>query len=346
MTIGFYSPYLDSFGGGERYTLALASHWSKTHEVRIFWDDPALIPAAKKRLDIDLTRTRMVPNVFRRRSFWARLLATKHLDCLFVLTDGSIPVSFARRNILHLQVPFARVSSADWKLSRYQAVVVNSRFTAAHIDSRLRSCAVVIYPPVAPISAPSRGKRKIILSVGRFSEMKKQEVMIDAFTTAQKSGKLPGWKLVLAGGLLPADGDYFSGLQKKALKFPIELVANSSHAVLTSLYQQASVYWHAAGFGQSDPARMEHFGISTVEAMSAGCIPIVYAGGGQTEIIDHGKNGFLWHTTDELINTTQRVSEDETNTQLIRSAAGKRAGEFSVQRFTRSFDAVLRTVFV
>ncbi len=49
-------------------------------------------------------------------------------------------------------------------------------------------------------------------------------------------------------------------------------------AELADLYARASIFWHAAGLGEDaedDPNRMEHFGISIVEAMSAGAVPVV-----------------------------------------------------------------------
>ncbi len=349
MRIGIYSPYLDSFGGGERYCLALAAHWSQIHNVCLFWDDPNLGVDTKKRLNIDIRRVQVVSNIFKTRSVWERFLATRQLDCLFVLTDGSMPMSFARRNILHLQVPFAHVAVPEWKLSRYQAVVCNSEFTRANIDERLRAKSTVIYPPVAAIAKGKVKKTQMILSIGRFSSQnkaKKQEVLIDAFVAAQKKGKLTGWRLVVAGGLLPSDEEYFSTLKKKSSGHEIELIANSMHDELTRLYNEATIYWHAAGFGETNPQRMEHFGIATVEAMSAGCTPIVYNGGGQPEIINSKKLGFLWKTKDELIAQTEKVIGDAKLQERIQEAAQKRAADFSVERFGQSFDALLSKLFL
>ena len=38
MRIGIYSPYLDSFGGGERYMLTIAEYLSASHKVDLFLD--------------------------------------------------------------------------------------------------------------------------------------------------------------------------------------------------------------------------------------------------------------------------------------------------------------------
>ena len=45
------------------------------------------------------------------------------------------------------------------------------------------------------------------------------------------------------------------------------------------------------GYGvdaQREPRRMEHFGMVATEAMAAGCVPIVFCGGGLPEIVSHG----------------------------------------------------------
>ena len=42
--------------------------------------------------------------------------------------------------------------------------------------------------------------------------------------------------------------------------------------------------------------RVEHFGISVVEAMAAGAVPLAVGKGGVGEIITPGENGILWDT--------------------------------------------------
>ncbi|MBU4190339.1 MAG: glycosyltransferase, partial [Candidatus Thermoplasmatota archaeon] len=60
----------------------------------------------------------------------------------------------------------------------------------------------------------------------------------------------------------------------------------------------------AAGFGvdeEKEPEKVEHFGITTVEAAAAGCVPVVIRKGGQPEIVKEGINGLLWEKEEELI---------------------------------------------
>src|SRR5689334_10873617 len=118
MKIGFYSPYFDSLSGGERYVLTLASHWSMSHSVSLFWDDPTIVQKAQNRLHIDLSRVGVVPNVFKTRNFFKKLKISRGYDLIFFLTDGSVPTTFAKHNILHFQVPFSHVPAHAIKLRR------------------------------------------------------------------------------------------------------------------------------------------------------------------------------------------------------------------------------------
>lgn len=347
MKIGFYSPYLDTFGGGERYTLALASYWSETHDVFVFWDEKDILDNARKRLNIDLSRVKIVQNIFRERNVFKKLFITRQYDLLFFLSDGSIPSTIARRNILHYQVPFPIVPYSAAKLSRYQAIVCNSQFTKRTLDPRIGKRATVIYPPVEPIPTGRSKKEKLILSVGRFTshhEAKKQHVLIEAFAQGFKNKKWNGWRLVLTGGLLSSDQGYVDTLKEMAKGLPITIEPNIPHDQLVDYYALASIYWHAAGYGETDPRWMEHFGITTVEAMSAGAVPVVFAGGGQPEIVQDSQNGFLWSTVDELLDKTDKLITNITAVEIIRKNAIKRSQAFKVSAFYKAFDDLIREI--
>src|SRR3989344_6758368 len=101
MKIGIYDPYLDTVGGGERYCLALAEDLSRNHRVEIFWDKDDLKEEIKKRLSINLDKVFFVSNIFSRRgNFLEKLNKTSQYDLIFYLSDGSIPLTFAKRNVL------------------------------------------------------------------------------------------------------------------------------------------------------------------------------------------------------------------------------------------------------
>ncbi|HCM82217.1 MAG: Glycosyl transferase family 2 [Microgenomates group bacterium GW2011_GWC1_43_11] len=348
MKIGFYSPYFDSLSGGERYVLTLAGHWSKAHTISIFWNDPAIIDKAQERFHIDLTHVQTVPNIFQNEPFLSKIFSSSQYDLIFFLSDGSIPSSLATYTILHFQVPFQTVSFPFWKRYKIHKIVCNSKFTKNAIDPSVGKNAEVIYPPVDIEKLHIGKKEKSILSVGRFSsffQTKKQEILIDVFSEGMQKGVLKGWKLKCIGGLLPSDQKYFEMLKAKTRNLPIELLANASFDTLRDDYAKATLYWHSAGFGETNPQLMEHFGITTVEAMAAGCIPLVYNAGGQPEIIDQGKNGYLWNTKEECLEYTEKIIHSAKLQKTLQREAIVRSEAFSSSIFCQKFDRLLQDLF-
>ena len=120
---------------------------------------------------------------------------------------------------------------------------------------------------------------------------------------------------------------------------------NATGEVVRRLLAEASIYWHAGGFGEDPerhPERFEHFGIAVVEAMAAGAVPLVFAAAGPAEIVQHGVNGYLWETLDELVELTSRLIGDPALRNRLSVAAQQRAADFSAGRFTRAVDDLLR----
>ena len=344
MKIGFYNPYFDGFGGGERYTLTLASHWSRAHDVTLFWDDPTIVKKSQDRFGLDLSNVTVVPNVFSKKNVLQKVMVSVGYDLIFFLSDGSVPLSFAKHNILHFQVPFGVVKTTPFHLARMNTVICNSLFTKNNLDATLSQKASVIYPPTDTIPVTKLAKEKIILSVGRFTAYhtaKKQDEMIRAFIAMES--KCNGWRLILAGGLLESDRAYYQTLVDSAKGHAIDILPNISHAQIIDLYQKASVYWHAAGLGETDPRFMEHFGISTVEAMSAGAVPVVYKGGGQIEIVKENENGVLFTTMRECMDKTLELIGDKARMSTLKANALHIPNRYSTSAFTDAFDQLLHT---
>jgi glycosyltransferase involved in cell wall biosynthesis len=74
--------------------------------------------------------------------------------------------------------------------------------------------------------------------------------------------------------------------------------------------------------------------MSTVEAMSAGCIPVVVNRGGQKEIVSHGKSGYLWNTLDELLEHTALLINDPGQRSAMQQIARQRFQDFDRQHFS------------
>ncbi|MDP6348716.1 MAG: glycosyltransferase, partial [Chloroflexota bacterium] len=187
-------------------------------------------------------------------------------------------------------------------------------------------------------------KAKVILSVGRFfgagGHSKRHDTLIAAFKqmVAENPQELEGWELHVAGnrGTRPVDAAYYAGLERAVAGTPVVLHPDLPFAELQDLYARAAIYWHASGYGQDerrDPVKFEHFGITTVEAMAAGCVPVVINRGGQPELVTAGVDGALWETLDELMARTGEIIADRATRERLAARAVTSAERFSEERF-------------
>jgi len=232
------------------------------------------------------------------------------------------------------------------KLFRINKVICNSLFTKGYIDNEFGVEGIVIYPPIDTASLNPGTKENLILFVGRFSQLtqaKNQHVLIQAFKRFFDSG-YKDWQIVLAGGVEVGVDNYLNRLEKSTQGYPVKIVKSPSFRQLKDLYSRAKLFWSATGFGvnaQKDPLGLEHFGITAVEAMAAGAVPIIFNAGGHKEIVKHEKDGFLWETLAQLLKYTKIALEDKSVLKKLSLQARQDASRFSYDSFEKSFLEVL-----
>ena len=184
-------------------------------------------------------------------------------------------------------------------------------------------------------------KARRILTVGRFiapgfGHSKKQLEQVKAFGQMVRGGGLDGWELHLVGGCEPAHRPYLAEVERAAAGLPVSIHANAPRALVEELLATSSVFWAATGLGEDEEAApwvFEHFGITTVEAMAAGCVPVVIDKAGQREIVRHGTDGYRWTTLAELEALTRTVAGDEPLRARLAASAVERAATFSEEAF-------------
>ena len=228
-------------------------------------------------------------------------------------------------------------------LSTYDAVLPISRFTDTWLAKYWSVRGTdILYPPVDVTQfTPRESRDRIILGVGRFfqgSHNKKHDEMIRTFGELVRDGVLPGWELHLVGGSMPEarHQKYLARCRALAAGLPVHLHVDAPADMLADLYERATVFWHATGFGNDenrDPILFEHFGITTVEAMAAGCVPVVIGKGAQPEIVADGISGFTWTTRDAWKARTVQVANDPALASRLRAGALTRSRDFGEDVF-------------
>ncbi len=348
MKIGIYSPYLDSVGGGERYILTIAETLAPNHKVEILLDSHLqtlnlneLKDKLTNSLNLDLTNISFTnaplgvgSNAIERFNFF------RPFDYLFALTDGSLFHSSAKKNFLHIQTPLkVQTTKSLWgkvKLSSWNLIIYNSEFTKKNVEKYWPKKSLVIYPPVDVKNIKELKKKNYILTVGRFFgylKDKKHEVMIKAFKELSEKKELKDWKFHLVGSCQVGDMPYLDELKELAKGLQVEFHPNLSYSELVKLYGESAMYWHASGYGEEEAAKMEHFGITTVEAMAGGAVPVVIGKGGQTEIVQDGVSGYLWESLDQMKAKTLELIKDTKKRNELSENAMARANMFSKEKF-------------
>ncbi|MEI6326713.1 MAG: glycosyltransferase [Candidatus Roizmanbacteria bacterium] len=286
-----------------------------------------------------------------------KLKLLKDFDVLLYATDGSYFLSSAKQTIcfamvpnrrLYHMTPLNRIKTRGWKW------IANSRFTQMNLK-RFGVTSHIVYPIIElptdclPISKPVVGTSLTLISVGRFFRhlhSKRHDVAIAWFVQfVETYPQYAGSKLILVGGLKQEDKKYYDSLKKLALEHPhIVFKPNISYEELHHIYRSGDFYLHFAGWGineMSHPERTEHLGITPLEAMSYGCIPLCYASGGIPEIVKDGVTGNTFTSREELSQKLVRLGRDTALQEKMRGEGLKLLNkEFSRAAFINSLDTL------
>lgn len=348
-----FDPYLDTLGGGERYALTFSKELQKYgFRVEIAWTESETLQNAEERFGLDLSGIKLNKKAFflftQKSSFFQKFLFTLRYGLIFWVSDGSLPFLFSRNNLVHFQVPFKTLGGGSLingiKSLLIHKFVYNSLFTASVHEKHLpKNKSFVLYPPIDIESFHPEKKENEILSVARFdspSHSKRQDVLITSFKILHKTH--PEYHLILSGGN-KGDSSILDGLKAQAKDLPINFVVSPDFYKLRNLYAKAKFFWHAAGYEideTTDPEKVEHFGMTTVEAMSAGCVPLVIAKGGQKEIIT-SESGVLCSSPEEIAKETIHLIEHPKKLEEIKAKSQARAQVYSTVEFAKKMKSLI-----
>lgn len=235
----------------------------------------------------------------------------------------------------------------------YGQIWSNSIFTSKHLLAIWGNDSKVVYPPVRMYSQDHTNKDYTqILAVGRFFDpsgghSKNQLELVKAFKLLNsRSGNK--FKLNLVGGVSGKDLTYFEKVKTEAQGESVIFHENASHATLVSLLKTCGIFWHATGMNvdQSSPEKLEHFGISLVEAMSAGLAPFVFDSAGPHEILKSYSNHLFGSLTDLVTKTIEFESEPVQFRDRLSSEMISIANKYDVQKFESRVLLLLKDLFI
>lgn len=402
--LAIYNPYLDTKGGGEKVTLAMAEALSENYEVTLISRRKTDLNELGSYFDLNLEECRhevlpptrnIIPRIARKVHMPARFtnllyeyqdyrrIKDHHYD-VFVNNcykstmpnpskSGIYMCMFPQEYLTHKKMHFIKriyhnlvdiielslfSKSGIGIIRTYDVITVNSQYTANWTKKlwSVNSTDInILYPICDNMSAKTHvEKEKIILNVGRFfadsgeNHYKCQDKLLNTFSEMNDL-HAEGWQLHFVGSVAndKASMKYLLNLIEASKNLPVFFHMNAPFDELRQLFQRSSIYWHATGWGSNameHPEKQEHFGISTVEAMSAGVVPIVIDSAGQIETVAHIENGYRWSSKEELRDYTYAVAKDKKLRESLAKKASITAKNFDKQHFRKRITDILSKI--
>jgi glycosyltransferase involved in cell wall biosynthesis len=220
-------------------------------------------------------------------------------------------------------------------------VLTNSEYSRKAIHKTFTIDSTVVSPPVdvdlfrkAVLFSSTNVRDDTILVISRFHPSKKVENAIRLAELLKQNGI--GRNMKIVGNLSPHMIGYYTYLkqmvQDQHLSDYVTFQVNVSFNKLLSLMCESKVYFH--------PLPGEPFGISTVEAMSAGLIPVVPDLGGHTEFVPLR---YQFRTFLEAVESVA-IAMDASFSERIRISDSVR--RFSTSNYIKRFQQIARKLLI
>lgn len=203
---------------------------------------------------------------------------------------------------------------------RVDYFIANSKYIAQRIKKYYHREADVIYPCVHINEFPIEEAQDYYLAAGRFTWYKRFDLAVEACNRLNK-------RLIVVG-----KGDENKKL--RALAGPtVDFRGAVDDEELKHLYSGAKAFLFP---GEED------FGITPVEAMSAGVPVLAFGRGGGTETVIDGETGLFFYeqTVDSLCECIERF--ESSGVSLSRSEIREHSKRFSEERFRKELDEYCR----
>ncbi len=213
------------------------------------------------------------------------------------------------------------------RVDRVDLLLSTSNFTKGFVRKKWGRDSTTLYPP-CPIDLYrdlNGAKENLVITIGRVVPEKRMNLFLEI------ARQLPQLKFAIIGSVAPERESYLQHLKDTA-PTNVSFVMSPLRRV-KDLLAKAKIYVHSA--------LNEHFGISIVEAMAAGCVPVVHDSGGPREIVSNNA-GYKWNSVSEAVTQISNLVENDTLRKELSRAAALRAEQFTPEAFERDMGRVIQ----
>lgn len=362
LKIGVFCPTMNVCGGGEFVAIAIANTLAQNNHKVILFSNGEVNPSAIKSFFGETLEpsieTIKQPQYFRTRTladFYQAIFHTyiakskcdifvdTFTNCIFPWTNVCyIHFPFLNKYSFRKQFPYLtsphliqagaiphvliekNLASYDGKL-----VLANSQYTANEVKEYSKKTVEVLYPPFSSrISAIGKNVTKnlrdnLVVTTSRFEDYK----LLDRIPIIA-SHTNSNIKFAVIGRLYSKETlvSLQTKVKKLGLDDRVKFYPDASAETKIALLKKAKVYLHTM-IG-------EHFGISIVEAMALGCLPVVHNSGGMVEFVPEP---YRYETVQEA---ASKIDYAISNWSPDKAVEMKQITEkFSISNFSRQFMA-------
>lgn len=322
---GIYTPFKINPGGGENYILSILAVIGQSCHACL------ITPSYVSRYRVVMVAEQLGISLPPFDIMTEEDALHNSFDIMISIGNTIIPEKiFDAKTFYYLcQFPFPlhytcyHANRQDFGIEKY---ICYSEYSKCEIEKeiskyRLKPTDIEIVNPPARVSNISddellSSKEEVLsfVTVGRFiihGHRKNQDKILEALLDVSKRRRLKAW---IYGALGPGEKDrrFYQDILERNTNPDIIIDANVSNEAIRDAYKCSHFYIHAAGLDTAlgiKNSESEHFGISLVEAMSFGCVPIVFGHGGPKEILDGCGVGFQYQSLSELISLLNHVAD-------------------------------------
>jgi len=319
MNIGIIHGFVGGGGGTEKTLHTILEYLEQSeHNVTLYTFSKPRISSKKIKIKTSLPFSIPFFGLYQRAMESKLILKAKNEDILIQTSGGlGIPVNLNQKIIVYCHSDFTNELENPttkykgiWSLyykSYYGMIkkfieniqdsrihlISNSKYVHDSIKSKFGKDSEIIYPPVDLKEFSPDSKEDRIVTIARFSEEKNLEFGINVMKKINYEYDIIGNTKTKSNIL------YYERLESKIKKEhlkKINLLKNISRNELVGTTNKAKVYFHCS---------RETFGISVIESIAAGCIPIVPDNSAHKETVPYEE---LRYVPDDISDTVKKIN--------------------------------------